>query len=120
MPGVVAVYTGRDVAADKVGGLICGWTVKDKKGEPHKAPRHDIIAIDHVRHVGDQVAVVIADTYAHARDAAEAIDVDYDVLKPVVDVVTALPPGAPQVHAAVPGNLVDRKSVVAGDRVQVR
>src|SRR3546814_12017945 len=55
--------------------------------------------------VGDQVAVVIADTYAHARDAAEAIDVDYDVLKPVVDVVTALKPGAPQVHADVPGNL---------------
>src|SRR3546814_1805936 len=100
MPGVVAVYTGRDVAADKVGGLICGWTVKDKKGEPHKAPRHDIIAIDHVRHVGDQVAVVIADTYAHARDAAEAIDVDYDVLKPVVDVVTEI--GRAHVRTPVP------------------
>src|SRR3546814_15397417 len=55
--------------------------------------------------VGDQVPVVIADTYGHARDATESIDVDYDVLKPVVDVVTALKPGAPQVHADVPGNL---------------
>lgn len=105
MPGVVAVYTGQDVAADKVGGLICGWTVKDKKGEPHKAPRHDIIAIDHVRHVGDQVAVVIARSPSQARDAAETIEVDYEVLTPVVDVVTALKPGAPQVHADAPGNL---------------
>jgi carbon-monoxide dehydrogenase large subunit len=105
MPGVVAVYTGKDVAADKVGGLICGWTVKDKKGEPHKAPRHDIIAIDHVRHVGDQVAVVIARSLGEARDAAEAIEVDYDVLTPVVDVVSALQPGAPEVHADAPGNL---------------
>ena len=105
MPGVVAVYTGKDVAADKVGGLICGWTVKDKKGEPHKAPRHDIIAVDHVRHVGDQVAVVIARSLDEARDAAEAIEVDYDVLTPVVDVVNALKPGAPEVHADAPGNL---------------
>jgi len=105
MPGVVAVYTGQDVAADKVGGLICGWTVKDKKGEPHKAPRHDIIAIDHVRHVGDQVAVVIARSASQARDAAETIEVDYEVLKPVVDVVSALKSGAPQVHADAPGNL---------------
>ncbi|PJI44309.1 xanthine dehydrogenase family protein molybdopterin-binding subunit [Ferrovibrio sp.] len=105
MPGVVAIYTGKDVAADKVGGLICGWTVKDKKGEPHKAPRHDIIAIDHVRHVGDQVAVVIGRSLGEARDAAEAIEVDYDVLTPVVDVVNALKPGAPEVHADAPGNL---------------
>jgi len=105
MPGVVAVYTGKDVAADKVGGLICGWTVKDKQGNPHKAPRHDIIAIDHVRHVGDQVAVVIARSVGEARDAAEAIEVDYDVLTPVVDVVNALKPGAPEVHADAPGNL---------------
>jgi carbon-monoxide dehydrogenase large subunit len=105
MPGVVAVYTGKDVAADKVGGLICGWTVKDKKGEPHKAPRHDIIAIDHVRHVGDQVAVAIARSLGEARDAAEAIEVDYDVLTPVVDVINALKPGAPEVHADAPGNL---------------
>src|SRR3546814_13214767 len=73
-------------------------------------PRHDIIAIDHVLHVGDQVAVVIADTYAHARDAAEAIDVDYDVLKPVVDVVTAFKPGAPQVSGDGTGKQFGRGS----------
>lgn len=105
MPGVVAIYTGKDMAADKVGGLICGWTVKDKKGEPHKAPRHDALAVDHVRHVGDQLAVVIAATYAQARDAAEAIDVDYQVLTPVIDMNEALKSGAPQVHADAPGNL---------------
>src|SRR5690606_15675769 len=99
MPGVIAVYTGKDVAADKVGSLICGWVVKDKKGEPHKAPRHDIIAVDHVRHVGDQVAAVIAETASQARDAAERIEVEYEVLQSVTDIRDALKPGAPQIHA---------------------
>ncbi|WP_374633924.1 xanthine dehydrogenase family protein molybdopterin-binding subunit [Ferrovibrio sp.] len=104
-PGVVAIYTGKDMAADKVGGLICGWTVKGKDGQPHKAPRHDAIAVECVRHVGDQVAVVIAETYAQAKDAAEAIEVDYEVLKPAIDLRDALKAGAPQVHADAPGNL---------------
>jgi len=105
MPGVVAIYTGKDMAADKVGGLICGWTVKGKDGQPHKAPRHDAIAVHHVRHVGDQVAVVIAETRAQARDAAESIEVDYEVLAPAIDLRAALKPGAPTVHADAPGNL---------------
>ncbi|WP_430398723.1 xanthine dehydrogenase family protein molybdopterin-binding subunit [Ferrovibrio sp.] len=105
MPGVVAIYTGQDMAADKVGGLICGWTVKGKDGQPHKAPRHDSIAVEYVRHVGDQVAVVIAETRAQARDAAEAIEVEYDVLAPAIDLRAALKPGAPQVHNDAPGNL---------------
>ena len=105
MPGVVAIYTGKDMAADKVGGLICGWTVKGKDGQPHKAPRHDAIAVEFARHVGDQVAVVIAETAAQAKDAAEAIVVEYETLKPAIDLRDALKPGAPQVHTDAPGNL---------------
>jgi carbon-monoxide dehydrogenase large subunit len=104
-PGVVAVYTGADTAADKVGGLICGWVVKDKHGNPHKAPAHPVLAVDTVRYVGDHVAVVIAESAAAARDAGEAIEVAYDVKPAVVDTGKALAAGAPQVHADVPGNL---------------
>ncbi len=104
-PGVVAVFTGKDVADAKVGGLICGWVVKDKHGEPHKAPGHPAIALDTVRYVGDTVAMVIADTAAQARDAAEQIEVDYEVLPAVIDPAAAVAASAVQVHADVPGNL---------------
>ncbi len=104
-PGVVEIFTGKDVADSKVGSLICGWVVKDKHGQPHKAPAHPAIALDTVRYVGDTVAMVIADTYAQAKDAAEKITVDYEVLPASVDPVKTLDGSAPQVHADVPGNL---------------
>ncbi|QQS12431.1 MAG: xanthine dehydrogenase family protein molybdopterin-binding subunit [Rhodospirillales bacterium] len=104
-PGVVAVFTGKDVADAKVGGLICGWTVTDKHGQPHKAPAHPALALDTVRHVGDTVAMVIAETYAQAKDAAEKIAVDYDVRPALVDPVKAAAAGAALVHDDVPGNL---------------
>src|SRR5947209_7513812 len=72
-PGVVAIFTGADIAADKVGGLICGWMIHSKDGSPMKAGAHPALAQGKVRYVGDAVAVVIADTYAQARDAAEKI-----------------------------------------------
>ena len=80
-----AIFTGEDIAADKVGGLICGWMIHSKDGSPMKAGAHPALAQGKVRYVGDHVAVVIADTYAQARDAAEKIDVDYGVLPAVVD-----------------------------------
>jgi aerobic carbon-monoxide dehydrogenase large subunit len=72
MPGVIAVFTGDDLAADKVGGLICGWMIHSKDGSPMKAGPHPALAQGKVRYVGDHVAVVIAETYAQAKDAAEA------------------------------------------------
>jgi carbon-monoxide dehydrogenase large subunit len=105
-PGVRAVYTGADLAADGVGGLPCGWLINSKDGSPMKEPPHPVLAVERVRHVGDPVAVVIADTLQQARDAAETIAVDYAVEPAVVDVVAALKPGAPQVWGAeAPGNL---------------
>jgi carbon-monoxide dehydrogenase large subunit len=66
--GVVAVFTGADMAADEVGGLPCGWGVNNKDGSPMVEPGHPPLAADVVRYVGDQVAVVIAETRAIARD----------------------------------------------------
>src|SRR4029453_3664675 len=106
MPGVVAIFTGKDVADAKVGSLICGWGVKDKHGQPHKAPPHPVMAADTGRYVGDPVAVVVANSYDEAKDAAEAIKVDYDVKSANVDLAKALDKGAPEVHAEAPGNLI--------------
>src|SRR3546814_17736863 len=69
--GVIAVFTGADMAADKVGSLPCGWTVTDRHGVAHKAPPHFPLARDKVRYVGDHVAVVIARTYAAAKEAGQ-------------------------------------------------
>jgi carbon-monoxide dehydrogenase large subunit len=104
-PGVVAVFTGQDMAKDEIGGLPCGWLINSKDGSPMKEPPHPVLAIERVRHVGDPVAVVIADSLAQARDAAEKIAVDYAVEPAVVDVVAALKPGAPQVWPEAPGNV---------------
>ena len=103
-PGVVAIFTGDDIAADKVGGLICGWAIFNKDGSPMRAGPHPALAQGKVRYVGDHVAVVIADTLAQARDAAELINVDYDVLPAVADMVSARKPGAATVHDEAPDN----------------
>jgi carbon-monoxide dehydrogenase large subunit len=83
--GVLAVYTGADLANAKVGGLPCGWLITDVKGQPMKEPPYPSLAVGKVRHVGERVAVVIAETLAQARDAAEKVEVDYEVLPAVVD-----------------------------------
>ncbi|MDB5839386.1 MAG: carbon monoxide dehydrogenase [Herminiimonas sp.] len=103
-PGVLAIFTGEDLAADKVGGLPCGWLITDVNGKPMNEPPHPALAQGKVRHVGDQVAVIIAETWLQARDAAELVEVDYDVLPAVVGGTDALKPDAPQVHDGAPGN----------------
>jgi carbon-monoxide dehydrogenase large subunit len=97
-PGVVAVFTGDDLAAAKVGGLPCGWLITDVKGQPMKEPPHPCLAQGKVRYVGDHVAIVIAETYQQAKDAAELLQVDYEVLPSVVKTEQARRKGAPQVH----------------------
>jgi len=105
MPGVLAVFTGADLAADNVGGIPCGWQIHNKDGSPMAEPPHPALAIGKVRHVGDPVAVVIAETRQGARDAAEAIAVDYTPLPAAATMEQALRPGAPQLHEGAPGNL---------------
>ena len=89
MPGVLKVLTGAELAADKIGNLICGWMIHSKDGSPMKAAPHPALASGKVCCVGDQVAVVIAETLAQARDAAEKVKVDYAVLPAVADPAAA-------------------------------
>ncbi len=103
-PGVVAIYTGEDIAAAKVGGLPCGWLITDVNGQPMKEPPHPVLAQGKVRYVGDHVAIVIAESYAQAKDAAERVEVDYEVLPAVVDALDATKKGAPALHEAAPDN----------------
>jgi carbon-monoxide dehydrogenase large subunit len=104
LPGVLAVYTGEDIAAAKLGGLPCGWLITDVNGQPMKEPPHPVLAHGKARHVGDQVAVVIAETQDLARDAAELVEVDYEVLPAVADAVKARAKGAPVLHDIAPDN----------------
>ena len=105
MPGVLAVLDGSDVAADGLGNLICGWAVTSKDGSGMKMGPHPLLAQGKVRYVGDRVAVVIAETYAQARDAAEALAVEYAELPPVIDVAKAHDAGT-TVHDEVANNLI--------------
>ncbi len=103
-PGVLKIFTGADLAEAKVGGLPCGWLIHSKDGSPMKEPPHPVLAQGKVRHVGDQVALVVAETYLQAKDASELIEVDYDVLAAVVDTATAAG-NAASVHDEVPDNV---------------
>ena len=104
MPGVLAVLTGAELAADKIGNLICGWMIHSKDGSPMKMAPHPAIAEGKACYVGDPVAVVIAETLAQARDAAETIKIDYDVLPAVTDPSKAQ--SAPQIHDVAPKNTI--------------
>ncbi len=101
-PGVIAICTGDDLTG--VNGLPCGWLITGTDGQPMKEPPHPILAQGKVRYVGDGVALVIAETPDQAKDAAELIAVDYDVLPSVVNPVDALKTGAPAIHDGAPGN----------------
>jgi carbon-monoxide dehydrogenase large subunit len=103
-PGVLAVYTGEDLAAAKVGGLPCGWLITGTDGQPMKEPPHPPLAQGKVRYVGDHVAIVIAESQSAARDAADLVQVDYEPLPAVVDASKATQKGAPVLHDIAPDN----------------
>jgi carbon-monoxide dehydrogenase large subunit len=106
LPGVLAVLTGAGLAADKIGNLICGWMIHSKDGSPMKMAPHPALAHGKACHVGDPIAVVIAETLAQARDAAEQVKVDYEVLPAVADPAKAQGNGAPQIHEVAPANTI--------------
>jgi len=106
MPGVIAVLTGKQLKADGIGNLICGWAITSKDGSPMNMGAWEPMATSTVRYVGNAVAVVIADTKAQAREAAEAVDVTYKEKKAVTDAVSAMKKGAPQIHPEAKGNLI--------------
>ena len=97
VPGVVAVYTGVDLRADGIGDLPCAIPLKNRDGSPRFDPPHPVLAREAVRHVGDPVAFIVAETLKAARDGAEAVSVDYDVLPSVTDLASTTEPGQPAV-----------------------
>ncbi|TPP07047.1 xanthine dehydrogenase family protein molybdopterin-binding subunit [Rhizobium glycinendophyticum] len=106
MPGVIDVLDGKQLLADGIGNLICGWMIHSKDGTPMKMGAWRPLAHETVRYVGDAVAIVIADSLGEARDASEAVSVEYEELPVVTGAVDALKPGAPQLHPEAPGNLI--------------
>jgi carbon-monoxide dehydrogenase large subunit len=116
-PGVVAVFTGQDMTG--VNSLPCGWDLRKEKNIP--GVMQDLAMVPHMpltsdaaRHVGDPVAVVIADSQAAATDAAEKVRVDWDVQKAVTATDQAAAPGMPQLHTAAPNNVAFKWEI--GDR----
>lgn len=106
MPGVVDVLTAQQLVDDKIGNLICGWAITSKDGSPMKMGAWPAMAPDTVRFVGQAVAVVIAETKNQAKDAAEAVVVEYEELPAVSNMKAAIAQGAPQLHPEAPGNMV--------------
>ncbi|MGW4523197.1 xanthine dehydrogenase family protein molybdopterin-binding subunit [Amycolatopsis sp. NPDC004378] len=93
-PGVIAVYTGKDLDPDGAVGMPCAWPITPDM----KAPRRPVLAADTVNFAGEGVAVVVARSSAEAHDALEEIDVEYDELPVVLDMEAAIADGAPLVH----------------------
>ncbi|MDP3310218.1 MAG: molybdopterin-dependent oxidoreductase, partial [Polaromonas sp.] len=114
-PGVLDVFVGEDVAADKINGLPCGWLITSTDGNPMKEPPHPILAQGKVRYVGDHVAMVVAETLEQAKNASELVEVDYEVLSAVVRVTDAAK--ATALHEAAPDNHCYKWAI--GDKGQV-
>ena len=102
MPGVLAIFTGEDFA--EVGGNPAGWLINNRDGTPMKEPKRPVLAHGKVRHVGDAYAAVIAETYAQAVDAAEAVDADIEELDAIVDMAAALANSDHRVHDEIDDN----------------
>ena len=105
MPGVLAVYTGEDLREEGLGDIPCPVAMRNRDGSTPVAPPRPALSIGRVRHVGDPVAVVVAETAARARDAAEAIGFEVAVLPAAVGLEEAVAPGAPRIWDTAPGNV---------------
>lgn len=105
LPGVLGVWTGKDLDAAGYGPFTCGLPLKNRDGSPLLQTNRQPLATDKVRFVGDPVAFVVADTLAQARDAAEAVELDIEPLPAVTDPEDAAKPGAPQLYDHIPNNV---------------
>jgi aerobic carbon-monoxide dehydrogenase large subunit len=106
MPGVLLVLIGSDVNADGLGDLPCSVPLNSRDGSARFDTPRPVLAIGKVRHVGQPVALVVAETSLQAQDAAGAVEIDYEALPAVTDARAALQKGAPQLFDGIPGNLV--------------
>ncbi|HUB97234.1 MAG TPA: xanthine dehydrogenase family protein molybdopterin-binding subunit [Stellaceae bacterium] len=105
VPGVLSVFTHDDIARANLGLIRCIVPLKNRDGSAYPNPGRPLLAAGRVRHVGEAVAMVVADTLAAAKDAAEQVDVAYETLPAVADPAEAAEPGAPTLHESAPGNV---------------
>jgi aerobic carbon-monoxide dehydrogenase large subunit len=106
MPGVLGIWTGEDMVAAGYGNFVSRMPLKNRDGTPLLQSNKPILAVGKVRFVGDPIAVVVAETLAQAKDAAEAVDLDIESLPAVTRASEAIKPGAPQLYESVPNNMV--------------
>ncbi|MBA2399099.1 MAG: xanthine dehydrogenase family protein molybdopterin-binding subunit [Bradyrhizobium sp.] len=104
MPGVLGVWTGKDLVAAGYNPFTCGLPLKSRDGSPLLQTNRMALTSDKVRFVGDPVAFVVAETLAQARDAAEAVALDIEPLPAVTNAEEAAKPGAPQLYDHIPNN----------------
>ena len=117
MPGVLAVFTGADWAAEGFGDIPVALPRKRRDGSPTFQPPHPALAKDRVRFAGEAVAMVVADTIAAAKDAAERVAVDYEPLPVLIDAERARDPSSPKLHEGAPDN--ESFVFIDGDRAKV-
>ena len=109
--GVLAVLTGADAVADKLGNIPCKVPIKNRDGSKSVMPPYPLLVDGTARHVGDAVALVVAETLAQARDAAELIEIDWSPLPAAADTGSAGDAGAPQVWPQAKNNQIGRAHV---------
>jgi carbon-monoxide dehydrogenase large subunit len=106
MPGVLGIWTGEDMVAAGYGNFVSRMPLKNRDGSALLQSNKPILAVGKVRFVGDPIAIVVAETLAQAKDAAEAVALDIDALPAVTSASEAIKPGAPQLYESVPNNMV--------------
>ncbi|HRX88400.1 MAG TPA: molybdopterin-dependent oxidoreductase [Steroidobacteraceae bacterium] len=104
-PGVIGVFTAADLQADQIGNLPCAWHTTNVDGSARFDPPHPVLAGERVRHVGEPIALIVAETLMQARDAAELIECDFDDLPAVATIERAIAPEAPCLWQQAPGNV---------------
>ena len=105
-PGILGVYTAADLKADGIGPLPCGIPLKNRDGTDRADPPHSVLADGAVRHVGDPVAFIVAETHQQARDAAELVEIDYDMQPSCTDLGAAMDDDSPRVWPDIKQNVV--------------
>lgn len=103
VPGVIACYSGREMAKDEIGDLPCGWMVNSKDGSEMLSAPHPPLAVDAVNYVGEPFAIVIAESIEAARQGVDAVSVEFEELNPVVDLSTAAQ--SEQLYEGIPNNI---------------
>ncbi|MBI5317918.1 xanthine dehydrogenase family protein molybdopterin-binding subunit [Bradyrhizobium sp.] len=106
MPGVLAIFTGADLAADGIGEFPILASAIGRDGKPMLVATAPVLAVDRVKHSGEPVAIVVAESENQAADAAEAVLVHCEPLRPVLNIEDAMKPGAPQLSEHIPSNIV--------------